>query len=87
MGPVLVVPLGEVAEFSADVIMAVGDQQFPGAFAFDRSHQSFDDGDAAVFPDCSEALLDSLATTPCLEPLICELFALIGDEVLRDGLG
>ena len=76
MGPMLVVPLCEVCEFPADILPAVGNQQLPGAFAFDGPHQPFDDGNAAVLPDRSEALLDSLPLAPCLESVVRELSSL-----------
>ena len=60
----------------------VGDQQPSRALVLQAADQSFDDRDAAVLADRAEALLDLPTGTPPLEPLVGELRAVVGDDVL-----
>jgi len=87
MRSVLVVPLCEVGQLATNIILAVRDQKLPGALTLNRAHQSFDYCDAAVLADRSEPLPDHLPFAPCLEASVCELFALVGNEVFWNGPG
>ena len=78
---IAVVPGREQRQLSSEPLSTVRDQELPGTLVLDRSHQPFDDRDAAVFADRSKTLADSAATAPPPEPLSAELFPLIGNQV------
>jgi len=69
MGSVLVVPGKKQSQFLTHGFVIDRDKDSPGAFGLDGAHKAFDDGDAAVLADGTEALGDvaGFGLTPRLE--------------------
>ena len=85
LGVVPVPPKGQLAQ---EVSAPERDEDQPSrALGLERPHQAFDDGDAAVLTDGAEAVRDSVTAAPPGEVLLCELKAMVGDQVVRSLAG
>ena len=74
----------------SDVVVELASECSPGqrhdgqqarALVLQRSDVPFDDGQAPVFADSAESLLDAVTTAPGVELLCRELRAVVGDQV------
>ncbi len=83
MWTMLIVPVHEERNFSSDTILTQRNDYASGAFVFYGPHQPFNNGDASILSNGSEALFDAswFGTAPRSELFRCELTSLVGDEM------
>ena len=83
MWTILIVPVHEERNFSSDTILTQRNDYASGAFVFYGPHQPFNNGDASILSNGSEALFDAswFGTAPRSEIFRDKLTPLVGDEM------
>ncbi len=79
--PMAVVPLDEQREFTLKRRPIVRNDELARALVFDGPDESLDNRETSIFLDRPEALSDTTVAAPAPEAEICELPAVIGNQI------
>ena len=82
MRPPLVVPFYEASKPRPEIPASHRDVKQSRVFVLQTTDEAFDQSNASVLADGTEAGLDLFGFAPALEPIAPELATLVGDDVL-----
>ena len=83
MRPMLVIPIRDKVQLLLELLSSERHEKQTGQQGFYGKYEPFDNGNAAIPPNCPESRLDALLSTPILVALVPELNSLVAVLIQR----